>query len=364
MSLGDHLDELRKRLILAIAAPLPLFIILFMFLSDWLVGTLLRPVVSVMVSHEVPPELIVLSPPELLVTKLKLSVIGAIVLSAPWILYQGWSFVVPGLYAHERRFVRFLIPGSAILTASGVALLYFVMLPLMLHVLVLFAASIEIPTPSPEEPPGLAAVLEEGGDVPLVTAPPTDPVHGDRWVLVPDMTFHVALEDPDDAGAIVAHHVRPAGSGRIAQPFRVSYVVNFILLLLLGIVIAFQMPLVIVLLGWLDIVRPDMLASNRKYALIVCAVIASVITPADAVSMVAMLVPLYGLYELGIGLLRIAPAGRVAEGSILRRATPHKSKSGPKHAPEVAQPDTLVKRESDGPEKSPPAVDDATDEDS
>ena len=43
--------------------------------------------------------------------------------SAPWIVWQGWKFIEPGLYRQEKRFVRFLVPGSALLTLAGLAFL-------------------------------------------------------------------------------------------------------------------------------------------------------------------------------------------------------------------------------------------------
>ena len=82
----------------------------------------------------------------------------------------------------------------------------------------------------------------------------------------------------------------------------------------------YQMPLVILLLGWVGIVNPDKLRRNRKYALLVCAIVSAAITPADVVSMLLMLVPLYGLYEFGILLLHFTPADRVASGRIFKGA--------------------------------------------
>ena len=79
-------------------------------------------------------------------------------------------------------------------------------------------------------------------------------------------------------------------------------------------------PAVILLLGWVGIVKPEVLKRNRKYALLICAVVAAVTTPADVISMLLMLFPLYFLYEFGIVLLTLAPARRVAEGSVIKGA--------------------------------------------
>lgn len=319
MSFGDHLDDLRRRLLLALVAPLPLFIVAF-FVSDALIEWLLVPVYDVLRQHDLETDLQVLSPPEFLLTKLKLSMIAALVVSTPWILYQAWLFVAPGLYRHEQRFVRFLLPGSAVLTVAGISLLYYVMLPLMLHVLVMITANIEIDPDRWPPDQRIQEILDRPGVVPIFTTPPVAPKPGERWVIEPDGGLYVAV-DGGEPGTVDVLRVRPRTGGAIAQSFRVSSVVNFTLVLAMGIVVAFQMPLVIVLLGWLNLASVGWLRRQRRYALVICGVVSAVITPADAVSMVIMLLPLYGLYELGILLLLIAPASAVAEGRLLRRGS-------------------------------------------
>jgi sec-independent protein translocase protein TatC len=309
MSFGDHLDELRRRVILSLVAPVPLFVAFF-FISDGLISWLLRPVYRVLRQHDLPTDLQVLSPPEFIVTKLKVSVIAALVLTAPWILWQAWLFIAPGLYRQERRFVNFLIPASGVLTIAGLALLYYVMLPLLLHVLVMFAANIEIDTGAPSPDPQVVTALASPEPLPIVTTAPTDPAAGERWLLAPNLTLHVAVADED--GVVSATLVPHGADGRIDQSFRISFAINFILVLMLGIAVAFQMPLVILLLGWVGLVTPAWLRKRRGYAAALCAVVSAIITPADATSMLIMLVPLYGLYELGIALLVIAPASRIA----------------------------------------------------
>ena len=76
----------------------------------------------------------------------------------------------------------------------------------------------------------------------------------------------------------------------------------------------------ILLLGWMGLAERKVLERNRRYALVACALLGAVLTPADVVSMLLLFVPLYLLYELGIILLRIAPANRVAEGSVVKSA--------------------------------------------
>ena len=95
---------------------------------------------GVLDAYDLPRRLQSLGPAEVLVIKLKLSLIVAVVLSLPWVIWQAWLFIRPGLYVHERRFAYFLLPGSAVLTTIGLALMYFVMLPLMLPMLARYAS--------------------------------------------------------------------------------------------------------------------------------------------------------------------------------------------------------------------------------
>ena len=324
MSFGDHLEELRRRLLYAILPALPLFIVGFIFGGE-LLKVLILPAQRALQSNGLNITLQVLTPPEIIMTELKLSAIASLVATAPWLLYQAWLFIAPGLYQRERRFVYFLIPGSAILTVCGVALLYFVMLPLMLHVLINFGTRINL-APSLDEV--TAQVLEDvaGQEIPNFPVAPEEPEVGAVWIIQPEGNMYAAV--PNGADKVRVVHIPAGFSGRITQSYRVSWVVNFTLVLLAGIVIAFQMPLVIVLLGWMDLASAEWLRKQRKYALLVCAGVSAMITPADVASMLMMLVPLYGLYELGIILLILAPAKKVAEGDVFK-LTPMKPAKSP-----------------------------------
>jgi sec-independent protein translocase protein TatC len=111
MSFGDHLEELRRRLILALIAPLPLSIIAFFF-SARLIEVLLEPLFRVLAYHNLPQQVQALSPPEMLLAQLKLSIIFGLVASSPWIPYGFWMVRPDGVY--QRAVVSFsmLLPGN------------------------------------------------------------------------------------------------------------------------------------------------------------------------------------------------------------------------------------------------------------
>lgn len=346
MSFGDHLEELRRRLFLAFLPVLPLAVIGYA-LSDTLIDCLLLPLYRALASKGLPQQIQTLSPPEAILTQFKLSIIAAVIVSAPWMFWQFWKFLAPGLYQHERRFVNFLVPGSALLTIAGVLLMYFGMLPLMLRVLISIGASMSTHAPPPTIDPRAQQILVNNPSVQVYTHQPEHPIAGQAWLLWPDMKLYVAALDA--AGAVQIIDVpRPAQSS-VAQLFRLSDYISFVLLLFLGIVIAFQMPLVILLLGWMGLASPQWLRDKRRYAVMICALVAVVITPGDVVSMLVMMVPLYGLYELGILLLVMAPASAVAEGRVfsLRRFRSKRSDNPrePMDQPrKAAQPDLTVAR--------------------
>lgn len=320
MSIGDHLDELRKRLLLALAIPVPLAIVAFFFAPSirWF---LCEPAFRAQRASGMPAHLQVLNPVETITTDMQLALVVALVLSAPWILWQLWKFIEPGLYSSEKRFVRFLIPLSTLLTVTGLALLQWVLMPLMLKFLVSFGGP-----PPTELAAGERASPTAGADgsvndpptIPMLTAPPARPLPGQIWVT-PEHEIQIAL--PVGDGATVEIFAAPLRRlGPLDQQYRLREYLDFVLTLMLGTAVAFQLPLVILLLGWAGVIEVPMLRRYRRHAIFVCAILSAIITPTgDPISMIVMAIPLYGLFELGILLLVIAPPRAVAEGSVLRR---------------------------------------------
>jgi Sec-independent protein secretion pathway component TatC len=87
-------------------------------------------------------------------------------------------------------------------------------------------------------------------------------------------------------------------------------------MLLLGSVVAFQLPVAILLLGWVGFISPKFLREKRRWAILIMAIIAAVVTPPDVMSMILLLGPLWALYEFGILLLVFVPAHKVAQGRV------------------------------------------------
>ncbi len=127
-SLISHLLELRDRLLRAIATVLVITIVLVPFAND-LYHLLARPLMAhlpganSMIATEVAAPFLI---------PFKLTLVTAIVLSVPMLLYQLWAFIAPGLYSNERRIMLPLLASSTFLFFLGMAFAYFIVLPLML----------------------------------------------------------------------------------------------------------------------------------------------------------------------------------------------------------------------------------------
>lgn len=123
----SHLIELRDRLLRSVLAVGVLFIILFPFsdtIYSWLADPLLRhlPEGSNMIAIDVASPFLI---------PFKLVLMLAVFLAVPFLLYQAWAFVAPGLYKHEQRLVRPLLFSSTVLFYLGVSFAYFVVFPLV-----------------------------------------------------------------------------------------------------------------------------------------------------------------------------------------------------------------------------------------
>ena len=127
MPLVAHLTELRDRLLRALLAILVVFIGLFPFANDIysFVSEPLRellPAGASMIATDVASPFL---------TPFKLTLVTAIFIAIPYVLYQIWSFIAPGMYRHEKRLAIPLLASSIALFYAGAAFAYFVVFPLI-----------------------------------------------------------------------------------------------------------------------------------------------------------------------------------------------------------------------------------------
>jgi sec-independent protein translocase protein TatC len=127
MSFMEHLEELRSRILKAVAGIVVAAIASLSF-SNQLWDFVSKPAVEALKTLKiVPPELVTITPMEgFTVIWFKLPILIAIFLASPWVLYQVWSFISPGLYRRERRWAAPFILVSAGLFIAGGVFAYFV----------------------------------------------------------------------------------------------------------------------------------------------------------------------------------------------------------------------------------------------
>ncbi|HWJ06402.1 MAG TPA: twin-arginine translocase subunit TatC [Steroidobacteraceae bacterium] len=130
-TLISHLLELRDRLLRSVIAVAICFLPLAFFQNE-LFTLVAQPLIEKLPAGTSLIATSVISP---FMAPLKLSIIVAIFIAMPYVLFQIWSFVAPGLYKHERRFAMPLIVSSIVLFYVGVAFAYYIVFPLMFQFL-------------------------------------------------------------------------------------------------------------------------------------------------------------------------------------------------------------------------------------
>jgi sec-independent protein translocase protein TatC len=222
----SHLVELRDRLVRAVIGVAIVCIGLLMWpgpamIYDFLAAPMLAslPVGAKMIATGVSAPFLV---------PMKVTLVLALILSLPWVFYQAWAFIAPGLYAHEKRLVLPLVFSSSLLFIAGVAFCYFFVFGRVFHFIANFAPS--------------------------------------SIAVMPDIENYL----------------------------------DFVISMCLAFGATFEVPVVVVILVRMGIISVEKLKSIRPYVFVGAFVISAVVTPPDALSMLALAIPMCLLFELGL----------------------------------------------------------------
>jgi len=119
MGFFDHLEELRKRLIWSIVYIGIGFCVCY-FWHERIFGWIQKPIVQILSNHKMSTQLVYTNPVDPFNMYLKISLIAGIFVASPFVLYQVWSFIAPGLYKNERRYVGpFMFSTVGLFVAGG-----------------------------------------------------------------------------------------------------------------------------------------------------------------------------------------------------------------------------------------------------
>lgn len=302
MSLGEHLNELRRRVLLALFGLLPIFILAMVF-GKQLLGVLILPMVHALRAQGMPANLQATSVFETFGTYMLIAGLITLVIGFPWILYQIWIFVSPGLYEHEKKFVHLLLPMSLVLSVMGVVFMYIVVLPVLLAFFVSFTTDIYIPaSPKASVPEGTVFPT-----IPTLAGDPEAPTPGQMWINSEQGQLRIAV--PDASGAVLVQSCELFKTSGIIQQPKISDYVDQLVTFSLAFAAAFQAPVIVLLLGWMRFLSIETLGKYRRHCIMAIVLLAALMTPPDPISIFLLAVPLYILFEFGVVLLRVFPPG-------------------------------------------------------
>ncbi|PHQ96382.1 MAG: twin-arginine translocase subunit TatC [Marinosulfonomonas sp.] len=241
----EHLTELRNRLMRAAGAFIIGMIISFMVWNP-IFDFLTQPLCSAMADRgQESCGLILIKLQEGFFVAISISLFGGLVLSFPFIGYQLWRFVAPGLYKNEKNaFLPFML-ASPIMFLLGASFAFYVVMPLAFD----FFLGFQQPGSGTEEnATGVSAAVDFQGSV--------------------------------------QEYLR----------LSIKFIVAFGL--------CFQLPVLLTLMGKAGLVSADGLRNVRKYAVIGILLLAAIVTPPDVITQLILFVVVYGLYEISIWLVR------------------------------------------------------------
>ena len=296
MTVGEHLEELRKRLFLGLGGFMLAFIVFMVpSIGEHVVYYVCRPLFIALARNGLPPQVHTTDPAEAFMTYIKAAMISAAAIAGPWILYQMWLFVAAGLYPHERKYITKYLPLSILLFVTGITFLYFYVLPLMLEFFIGFQIGGMMPLGKdmgvvPTPPGGATAPLV----IPILPDDPTNPTPGSLWMNATTGVLKICL-------APGTNRILAFGSGNAVTPLiTLATYFEMVIGLLLSFGIAFQLPLIVLALVRIGIIEIDALRKARRIVYFVLTILSAVIVPDVVTGMVALMIPLVLLYELGI----------------------------------------------------------------
>lgn len=143
----SHLVELRDRLLKVIIA----LLLVFFCLAPWAGSIYDLLALPMMSSLPTGTKMIATGVVTPFMVPIKVTLLAAFVIALPYVLYQAWAFVAPGLYTHEKRFALPLIVGSTLLFLAGMAFCYFFVFRTVFHFIGEFAPQSITPAPDIEQ---------------------------------------------------------------------------------------------------------------------------------------------------------------------------------------------------------------------
>lgn len=255
MSFFDHLEELRKHIFRIILVLLIISIVMFIYRNeifqtiffsplygDWFSNRLLCKLSDEFCFDKIQVTMQALSPSEQFNKAMVYAFFGGLIMGMPYVLWEIWRFIKPGLRKAEVRAVNSNVLWMSILFFLGVSFGYFVVLPFSLYFFSQFT-------------------LVDG----------------------------------------------------IENNWRIGEYISFLLTLILGSGLLFQLPVAVYYLARIGLISSAFMRKYRRHAIVIILIIAAIFTPPDPLSQIFLAIPMYFLYEMSIGVCRRVEKRRDAE---------------------------------------------------
>ena len=293
MSVGDHLEELRVRLIFAVVGVVIAFVGCLIFARNYFLPLIVRPLYDALGDAGVSQQMYTTGVTDPFMVYLKLSLIGAFVISGPWVIYQVWAFVASGLYPNERKTVTRYLPFSMLMFIAGIAFAWFVILPLTLKFFLDW--SMDIPMPTFGDIPTAVVEPTNVPTLPMVQGNIDNALPGQLWFDF--ASNRMKMIDYEGNVRVIA----VVGEKLVAPIITLPEYTSLVLMLLVVFGLSFQLPLVVMGIIRVGVVEADLLRQQRKIVYFVMLILAAAITPGDVVTAtIGLIGPMILLYEMGI----------------------------------------------------------------
>jgi sec-independent protein translocase protein TatC len=139
MSFLQHLEELRRRIVWSLVGVAAGFGVAW-WKVEKIYGLMQAPIVKVLGAHKLDQQLVYTHPVEAFNVYLKIALIAGLFLASPWVLYQVWAFIAPGLYRHEKRYVFPFLFSTVLLFVAGGFFGYVIVFPAAMDFLIGFSS--------------------------------------------------------------------------------------------------------------------------------------------------------------------------------------------------------------------------------
>jgi len=242
----SHLIELRERLVRSLVAVAVCCIPTFYFSAE-LYDLLAYPLIQSLPQGSRMIATGVITP---FLIPMKISVMAGFLVALPYVLYQAWAFVAPGLYSHEKKLVLPLVVSSTLLFLTGMLFCYFI-------------------------------------------------VFGKVFAFISSFAPKSISVAPD-----------------------IEAYFNFVLGMFIAFGLAFEVPVVVVVLVMANLVTVEQLREWRGYVVVAIFVVAAIVTPPDVVSQIALAIPMCLLYEVGIVFAQVITRRKAAAAAAGLSAEP------------------------------------------